>query len=108
MAGTEIIPEKSGIVIEPNLQQETQLTGTVGGKVAKQNQIIKNLLPHIQDKSEGRKDKDTEVDLNEIVVIDTKRRRPNPNEKLDLDMITSPQEDDPTNQKNLFLAVSAL
>lgn len=102
--------DKSGMLIDSIQVGKPMSTGENSGKLLIRNLSCNKLVPFNQESISIQENTFKEVDLNEILVIDAKRRRveneygPEMSEKLDMDMCQSPQESDDSNQKNLSLA----
>lgn len=112
--GNEIIPEKIGIDTNRNLNEIALKGGDNSGGLLMQSTSCNNVLTNNQESKSDLNGKDKDVDLNEILITDPKRRRvdnaygPQIQASPYTEMSLSPQEDVETNQKNLYLASAAL
>lgn len=106
--------EKSGSLLSNNVQKKGRLGGENLGENLARNVICSKLLPDNQGTVSIQEKTDKEVDQYELVITDPKRRRvgeehgPTKIDNPDLEMSVSPQEDENSNQKNLYLAGAAL
>lgn len=97
-------------LLEEKVVENPQMIGENKGIKTQQNNNIQSLLPQ----NMVNKSYNSRVDPNELIIADPKRRRmditygPDITESLDSEMVPSPQENESSNQKNLFLASAVL
>lgn len=106
--------EKLGIMIEASIHGKESSKGENTGRLLAQNNSCNKLITYNQGNTSVPDNTEKGVDPNEIIVTDAKRRiveneyGPELKDNPDLDMCSSPLENDDMNQKNLQLAGAAL